>query len=155
MACSVLAFPGFGSFLKWEGGFFCYLVCFFFDLSLWRALRFQAHAQVAPVATAQANNRRDPRFQVLADAEAVDLQSGARVKVRVENISRSGCYLLTSHPFITWSHLKLQIQHNSQCCTVEGIVVHMQRGHGMGFSFDKFSPQDQAVLEAWLRELSR
>lgn len=107
------------------------------------------------MAAPQANNRRDPRFEVLAEAEAEDLQSGVRITVQVENISRSGCYLLTSHPFIVWSRLRLQIQHNGQRCVVEGAVVHTKRGHGMGFSFEKLSPQDQAVLETWLRQLSR
>ena len=107
------------------------------------------------MATPQANNRREPRFDVLADAEAVDTQTGSRVKVRVENISRTGCYLKTSHPFIVWSRLKLEIVHNGRRCVVEGAVVHMQRGHGMGFSFEKLAPQDQSILDAWLRDLSR
>lgn len=105
--------------------------------------------------TAQAHQRRDPRFQVLAEAEAVDIQTGLRVKVQVENISRSGCYLNTTHPFLVWSRLKLQIQHNGQRCAVEGVVVHTQRSHGMGVSFDNLAPPDQRTLDAWLRELSR
>jgi hypothetical protein len=100
------------------------------------------------------SRRREPRFSFLAAAEAVDLQNGARTQGKVENISRSGCFLDTRNTFIVWTRIKLRITRGSQCLEIEGLVVHSQPQRGMGISFDKLTPPNQVLLSTWLRELS-
>ena len=100
------------------------------------------------------NHRRAPRFRFVAEVEMTDVQSGARTRGHVENVSQTGCYISTANPSIVWSHLKLLITRNQQRCEAEGLVVHTQPNHGMGVSFEKLSPPNLSILNSWLRELA-
>ena len=71
----------------------------------------------------------------------------------MNNISRSGCYVITPDPFMQWTRVRIWVVYRCQQFEAIGAVVHCQGGRGMGVEFEKVSPRDLDLLEAWLREL--
>lgn len=97
--------------------------------------------------------RREVRFRIAADALTEDLQTHVKKTGKVENISRSGCFIRTADPWITWTHIRLWIVYHGQQFEAEGSVVHTAGGRSMGVSFEKIPPASLDLLTAWLREL--
>ncbi len=97
--------------------------------------------------------RREVRFAIAADVLSEDLQSHAKRAGKVENISRSGCFIRTPDPWLLWTRVRLWIVYQCQQFEAEGSVVHAAGNRGMGISFEKISPASLDLLEAWLKAL--
>jgi hypothetical protein len=99
-------------------------------------------------------HRREARFRIAADALITDAQTGFKLNAKVENISRSGCYVNTPNPLMQWTRVRVWVVYRCQQFEATGAVVHCQGGRGMGVEFDKVAARDLDLLEAWLRELT-
>src|SRR5574339_239707 len=97
--------------------------------------------------------RREVRFTIAADVLSEDLQTHARKAGKVENISRSGCYIRTPDPWMQWTRIRLWIVYQCQQFEAEGSVVHTAGGKGMGISFETITAPNEEMLTAWLRSL--
>jgi hypothetical protein len=99
--------------------------------------------------------RRAPRYQFVADAELLDLQSGARSKAKTGDLSIGGCFVDTLNPAAEGTELRVTIAHGGRRFTAEGRVVFKFPRLGMGLNFTHVAPDQLPSLEMWLAELER
>lgn len=100
-----------------------------------------------------APERREVRFTMAADVLSEDVQTHGQKTGKVENISRSGCFIRTKDPWIQWTTIRLWVVYHGQQFEALGSVVHAAGGKGMGVAFDTIPPASQELLEVWLTSL--
>jgi PilZ domain len=100
------------------------------------------------------DKRSSPRYPFSTGVEAIDLQASMRITGRLSDISRHGCYMDTISPFAVNALLALTITKEGQPFKTQAKVVYSQNGMGMGLAFTTTEPDQAAVLEGWLDELS-
>jgi hypothetical protein len=98
--------------------------------------------------------RRAPRYQFTTTVELVDLKSRMRVQARTSDLSRGGCYVDTSSPLPVDSTVKIRLTKDDRSFAVEARVVYSLPGMGMGLAFTSADPEQVAVLQRWIGELS-
>src|SRR5579862_4662472 len=98
--------------------------------------------------------RKHPRYSCSASAEAVELQSGARVQGRLSDLGRGGCYIDLMSPFGVNSDVRVRIEGSGRAFVAEAKVVFSTASMGMGLMFTSIEPEQLVVLEEWLAELS-
>ena len=94
--------------------------------------------------------RRSPRLALFVDIEVVALPARERVSGFTGNVSSDGCYMRTSSPFATFTRVRVILKKAGQQFEASGAVVHAQPGQGMGIAFEEVTPQNRAILDAWL-----
>lgn len=96
--------------------------------------------------------RRDPRFSFCADAEVVEVVSGAclRMNARVADLSMGGCYLDTRNPFATGTRTHVGIRAANSNFTCVATVKSSQPGMGMGVAFEPLTQTQTDLLHSWL-----
>ncbi len=99
------------------------------------------------------SERREVRFTIAADVLTEDIQTRVQKTGKVENISRSGCFVSTKDPWIQWTRIRLWIVYRGQQFCAEGSVVHSAGARGMGVEFESIGPADSEMLAAWLTTL--
>lgn len=99
------------------------------------------------------DRRGNERSQIVAGAEVIELNSGARFSTRVSDVSRGGCFVDTLSPLPIGSRIRLTLHGSSVAFETAGSVVYTQQGLGMGIAFDPMSPEQQLTLEDWLNGL--
>jgi hypothetical protein len=98
--------------------------------------------------------RTSPRYPFTATCEATEPKSHAKIIGRTSDLGRGGCYIDTIGPFPSGTSLVVRINRENHSLTIEGKVVFAQPGMGMGLSFTKAEPDQQALLDRWISELS-
>jgi hypothetical protein len=101
-----------------------------------------------------APQRRDARFRIAAGVLVEDAQSHERRNGTVENVSRSGCFVRMTNPFLTWTRVRLWVVYRQDQFEAEGCIVHAVPNRGMGVEFEKINDANRAMLEAWIKQLS-
>jgi hypothetical protein len=108
-----------------------------------------------PVGTEQFPNRRaSPRYPFIAQAEVVDLGSGARLSTRTSEVGMGGCYLDMINPVPEGSSVKVCLRCDKGTFEAPGKVIYCQPGFGMGIAFGEVAPAQRKVLESWLAEFA-
>jgi hypothetical protein len=101
---------------------------------------------------AAVERRRDPRHSFCADAEVVEVVSGAclRMNARVADLSMGGCYLDTRNPFApgTRTHVGIRVANSNFACVAT--VKSSQPGMGMGVAFEPLTQTQTDLLHTWL-----
>jgi len=97
--------------------------------------------------------RREIRFTLAADVLTEDEQTRAQRAGKVENISRSGCFIRSKDPWMQWTIIRIWVMYRGQQFEAFGSVVHTAGGKGMGISFDQIPPTSLELLEAWMASL--
>jgi hypothetical protein len=82
-------------------------------------------------------------------AEVTDVGSGNRLVSETSELSRLGCFVKTTDPFLPGTVLDIKITHEKRSFVARGAVVHLL-DQGMGIAFGVVSPSDQTVLNGWL-----
>ncbi|HEV3254838.1 MAG TPA: PilZ domain-containing protein [Candidatus Acidoferrales bacterium] len=109
----------------------------------------------APAGTDQFPNRRcTPRYPFIAQAEVVDLGSGARLSTRTSEVGMRGCYLDMINPIPEGTSVKVCLRCDKGTFEAPGKVVYCQPGFGMGIAFGEVAPAQQKILESWLAEFA-
>jgi hypothetical protein len=98
--------------------------------------------------------RHHARFPVTATVEAVELQSKARVTGRTSDLGMGGCYIDTISPLPLNSQVKMRITHEGRSFESKARVAVSSMGMGMGVAFIETEPDQLAILQTWIRELS-
>ena len=103
--------------------------------------------------------RTNPRFSFFADAE-VTLRDGKGIRAQLAELSSRGCYIDTLEPIPVRTKLRLRICDGMSTCELHGKVLYMHSGggfgvFGMGVLFEEIGAEQQAAIDAWLRELAR
>jgi hypothetical protein len=112
---------------------------------------------VAPKETGEASGperRISQRFPFTAAAEVIDVRSKARVTGRSSDLGLGGCYVDTLAPLAVGATVQVRLERGNREMEATGVVTYALVSMGMGLSFTEIKPEHQAVLKAWIAELS-
>jgi hypothetical protein len=99
--------------------------------------------------------RRFARYSCVANAEVKDMKPPhVRIKARISDLGREGCYVDTISPFAVGTSVLIRVMKNDQAFSAKAIVLYATFGMGMGLKFTSVPPDEVPVLEKWLAELS-
>src|SRR3977135_1494083 len=104
------------------------------------------------VAPAGADRRTHPRYEVIAAAEAIAAESGARIEMRVGDLSQQGCYVDTNNALPLGTVTDVRITKGAQLFEAQARVVYSRASQGMGLVFTAIGPEQLRTLETWLAE---
>lgn len=113
-----------------------------------------AYGQALPAPADPAEKRSCPRYPFSPEVEVVDIQSHTRLRARLSDISRNGCYVDTINPFARGSAVTLTIKKDDLSFKTHAKAVYSNVGMGMGMLFTTAEPDHLQVLGKWLSELS-
>jgi hypothetical protein len=112
------------------------------------------YGQPTPASVEPVEKRSCPRYPFSPAFEALDLHADIRIKGRLADISRNGCYVDTINPFAKDAAVTLTISRDNQSFKTQAKVVYSKMGMGMGLLFTTAEPDQLRVLGSWLNELS-
>jgi PilZ domain-containing protein len=96
--------------------------------------------------------RRDAtRYNFGAITEVIDLDRTHEVVSLTRDLSLSGCFVKTTLPFREGTRVRVRITHSGGEFAAIGNVTANVTATGMGIAFTEIEPNDQAILERWLR----
>jgi PilZ domain len=98
------------------------------------------------------DRRRAPRYPFVADAEIVEIGTGARIFVRVTEISLYGCYIEAPNPLPVGSRVYVMIFRQADFFESEAIVAYSRPNLGMGLALRGVAPHFLPTLRKWLLE---
>jgi hypothetical protein len=99
------------------------------------------------------DKRSHRRAPIIAAVEVVEVATGTKLSARTSDISRAGCYVDTLNPTPSKTVVRVRIQHQGGEIDVQGRIVYVSPGLGMGIRFDDdLTPQQLAVLDRWVAE---
>lgn len=99
-----------------------------------------------------ADRRANPRYAFQATAEVVATDSSAKTKTRVRDLSQQGCYLDTETPLPLGTAANVHMTKGIKSLEVQGRVVYVQPGKGMGLMFTAVKPEHGGTLDVWINE---
>jgi hypothetical protein len=93
------------------------------------------------------------RYPFAADAEFIDLESGAQVNGITCDISLGGCFICTSKPLSATARARFTLTRKGQ--TVRGLaVIRIVKARvGMGIEFLDLEPGSDETLRRWIDQL--
>ena len=97
--------------------------------------------------------RSDLRYSFVAKIEVTD-STGKQIVAATSNLSRYGCHVPTTTPFLPGTSVKLRIQRDGTTFESEGKVVYALSGSGMGIHFGNVPAEGRVVLKEWLLQVS-
>jgi hypothetical protein len=98
--------------------------------------------------------RRAPRYQLIAEAEIDEVESGTKLKAKTGGLSLGGCFIDTLNPPPENTEVRVTIRWGSTQFSLLGRVVFVFPNLGMGVMFTSVAADQLPVLEAWLTGLS-
>jgi PilZ domain len=98
--------------------------------------------------------RRAPRYQFIADAEVIEIESNTKLSAKTGDLSSGGCFLDMLNPSPEGTEIQVRISHESITFTARGRVVFIFPNMGMGVVFTRVEDDQLAALQKWLSELS-
>ena len=110
-----------------------------------------AAATPAPPPSA-ADRRANPRYAFTATAEVAAADASAKTKTRVRDLSQQGCYLDTETPLPLGTAANVRMTKGAKSLEVQGRVVYVQPGKGMGLMFTAVKPEHGGTLDVWINE---
>jgi hypothetical protein len=106
------------------------------------------------IPTTTSERRKAPRYTFVATTVLTDLTSSTKLSGRVTEISRSGCYVDILNALPVGTQLTVNIFCDRGTLLVDGKILYIHQGIGMGVVFLD-PPKDQLeILDSWLAELS-
>jgi PilZ domain len=106
----------------------------------------------APTPPPAADRRTNPRYAFTATAEVLAADSSAKVKTQVRDLSQQGCYLDTETPLALGTPANVRMTKGAKSLEVQGRVVYVQPGKGMGLMFTAVKPEHGGTLDLWINE---
>jgi c-di-GMP-binding flagellar brake protein YcgR len=99
------------------------------------------------------DRRRAPRYQFIAHAEIVEIESGSKFKIQTGDLSAGGCFLDMMNPLSQEAIIQVAISHRDQRFVALARVVFVFPRLGMGVVFVDMALDQRIVLQDWLAEL--
>jgi PilZ domain len=97
------------------------------------------------------NRRVAPRYALILAAEVVEMSTGATLRARSSDVSRTGCYIDTLNPVPVGSQVKVQLRLADAQFDATARVVYICPGLGMGLHWGtELMPDKLAILDRWL-----
>lgn len=94
--------------------------------------------------------RRTPRYPFVAAAELTEEKSGAKMQIRVTELSLNGCYFDMVNPLPDGTPIHVKIYFENDFFEARGRVVFTQPHLGMGAMFEELPSYSVPVLKKWL-----
>lgn len=95
------------------------------------------------------------RYPFAADAEVLDLESGARSEGVTSDLSLGGCFICTSKPLPVKSRARVTLKRKGESVEALATVRIVKPKIGMGLEFIDLEPASVAILTRWLDHLRR
>ena len=95
------------------------------------------------------------RYPFAADAELIDLESGAHAEGVTSDISLGGCFICTSKPLSLDARARMKLHRKGQTLEALVIVRIVKPRVGMGIEFFDLEPPNNELLGAWIESLRR
>jgi hypothetical protein len=108
-----------------------------------------------PRKTSVRDRRYAIRYPFAADAEVLDLESGARSEGVTSDLSLGGCFVCTSKPLPVKSRTRVTLQRKGESVEALATVRIVKPKIGMGLEFIDLEPASIAILTRWLDHLRR
>jgi len=103
----------------------------------------------------QRDRRYAIRYPFAADAEVLDLESGARSEGVTSDLSLGGCFVCTSKPLPVKSRTRVTLKRKDEVVEALAMVRIVKPRIGMGLEFLDVEPDTTATLNRWLDQLRR
>jgi hypothetical protein len=99
-----------------------------------------------------------PRFTFFADVEAT-LGDGASVHGQLSELSARGCYIDTLEAIPIGTQLRLRICDDVSACELQGRVIYIQSGGGLGIFglgvlFGEMAADQRSAIDRWLQKIT-
>jgi hypothetical protein len=98
--------------------------------------------------------RRAPRYQLITDAEVLELRTNNRLKAKTSDVSLVGCFMNTAWSLPTGTEIQVELRRQEGIFKSKGVVARAQP-MGMGVSFSNIKKDQQEILTTWLADLRR
>jgi hypothetical protein len=95
------------------------------------------------------------RFPFAADAEVLDLESGARSDGITSDISLGGVFVCTSKPLAVKSRARVTLKRKGESVEALAIVRIVKPRIGMGLEFLDIESTSNPILTRWMAQLRR
>jgi c-di-GMP-binding flagellar brake protein YcgR len=95
------------------------------------------------------------RYPFAADAELLDLETGARSTGVTTDISMGGCFICTSKPLPLKSRVRITFRHKEQIVEALGVVRIIKPRIGIGVEFLDVEPPNDKTLVRWIEHLRK
>jgi hypothetical protein len=95
------------------------------------------------------------RYPFAADAEVLDLESGARSDGITSDISLGGCFVCTSKPLSVKSRTRVILKRKGESVEALAMVRIVKPRIGMGLEFLDVESASNSILIGWLDQLRR
>jgi len=95
------------------------------------------------------------RYPFAADAELIDLESGAQADGVTSDISLGGCFICTSKPLSLNARARMKLHRKGQTLEALVIVRIVKPRVGMGIEFFDLEQPNNELLASWIESLRR
>ena len=95
------------------------------------------------------------RYPFAADAEVLDLESGARSEGITSDISLGGCFVCTSKPLALKTRARVTLDRKGEIVQALAMVRIVKPRIGMGLEFLDIEAASNPILNRWLEQLRR
>jgi len=95
------------------------------------------------------------RFPFAADAEVLDLESGARSDGITSDISLGGVFVCTSKPLAVKTRVRVTLKRKGESVEALAVVRIVKPRIGMGLEFLDIESSSNSILNRWLDQLRR
>jgi PilZ domain len=99
--------------------------------------------------------RWSARYPFIAHGELIDETTRTRLKTRVSDICKEGCYVDMVNPLPSGTPVHLTIHSGDATFQARGKIVYAVDHLGAGVSFDEIPPESRPLLERWLAEAQK
>ena len=106
-----------------------------------------------PSRTGVRDRRYAIRFPFAADAEIIDMESGARAVGVTSDISLGGCFVCTSKPFPVATRVRITLTRKGQRIEALAVVRILKPRIGMGIEFIDVEGAYQELLCRWIEQI--
>lgn len=111
------------------------------------------HAKGSSQKTTFRDRRYAIRYPFAADAELIDLESGAQANGVTCDISLGGCFICTSKPLALKARARMTLTRKGQAIQAFAVVRIVKPRIGMGVEFIDVESSDLATLSRWIEQL--
>jgi hypothetical protein len=101
------------------------------------------------------DRRYSIRYPFAADAELLDLESGARAVGVTSDISMGGAFICTSKPFPSNARVRITMTRKDQKVEALGVVRIVKPRIGMGVEFIDLESRHLEVLRRWVEQVTK
>jgi hypothetical protein len=114
------------------------------------------HSPVNPSRLSGVRDRRYTiRYPFAADAELIEMESGAHITGVTSDISLGGCFICTSKPLPVNSRARLRLTRKGESLDALITVRIVKPRVGLGAEFIDLEPPNNQILSAWIESLRR